>query len=295
MNTHQFSETQIVTLHPMTTVSFANQKGGVGKTSLSVGTAQFLHHSGYRVLLIDLDSQQNATGWLLGRHLEPDEASIYDSLRTKKMGASGESDWPLSDLLETSELGFDFIPANIDLSSADSELANHSFLLADRLEELNNHLSSESLSKEPYDFCLIDCPPSLGTLVFIALTASDGLLVPIKADTFSMEGVGQLVQLAQRAKRQNSDLEILGLALNNLDKRFGATNEGVETVRKVYGDRVFETEIPTRARILEASEGHDIYSHSKGNDAHEILEEFTEELLERCGVEAGSKSTMASM
>ena len=275
----------------MYTISIVNQKGGVGKTTLTVGLATYLRHSGYRVLVVDLDSQQNATSWMLGRHLKPTEASIYDSLITKKRRAKGSEDWPLHELIETSEkLGVDFVPANLDLSSAQAELANKPFLLQDRLRELDERLRSDSRSTASYDFCLIDCPPSLGTLVTLSLMASQGVLVPIKADAFSMDGLRQLIMTARETRRVNQELKILGLVLNNLDVRFGATIEGVETIREHYGENLFETQIPTRARIFEAASfGRDLHEHAQGNDAHDIFSRFTEEVVRRSGV--GSPET----
>ena len=123
----------------MYTISFVNQKGGVGKTTTTVACATGMHHRGIRVLVIDLDAQMNVTAWSLGRHLQPEEASIYDSLVAQKRGAKGDADWPLRDLIETSDIGFDYVPANRDLSAADSELANEPFLLQDRLDELDDH------------------------------------------------------------------------------------------------------------------------------------------------------------
>ena len=276
----------------MYTISIVNQKGGVGKTTLTVGLATYLHHFGYRVLVLDLDSQQNATSWMLGRHLKANEASVYDSLITKKRRAEGDADWPLRELVETSEaLGIDFVPANVDLSSAQAELANKPLLLRDRLEELEERGAMdgtpERASRGPYDFCLVDCPPSLGTLVTIALMASQGVVVPIKADAFSMDGLRQLIMTARETKRLNADLEILGLVLNNLDVRFGATNEGVETIREHYGEKLFDTRIPTRARVFEAaSYGLDLYEHAKGNDAQGIFSDFAREVVDRSGVPA---------
>lgn len=284
----------------MYTLSIVNQKGGVGKTTLTVGLATYLHHFGYRVLVLDLDSQQNATSWMLGRHLKANEASIYDSLSTKKRRAEGDEDWPLHELIETSEtLGIDFVPANVDLSSAQAELANKPLLLRDRLEEYERIVEGEEaperLSNGRYDFCLIDCPPSLGTLVTIALMASQGIIVPIKADAFSMDGLRQLIMTARETKRLNEELGILGLVLNNLDVRFGATNDGVQTIRDHYEDKLFETRIPTRARIFEAaSYGLDLYDHAEGNDAQEIFSDFAREVIDRSGVSAPNEETSAA-
>jgi len=274
----------------MYTICVVNQKGGVGKTTTTIACATAMHHRGIRVLVLDLDSSMNTTAWCLGRHLEPDEASIYDSLVAQKRGAKGDADWPLSELVETSQLGFDYIPANRDLSAADAELANEPFLLADRLGELNQTLQDrepgrapESAPDAPYDFCLIDCPPSLGTLVYVALIASSGLIIPLGADQFSLDGLSQLLKTYQKARRVNGDLEILGLLLNNLDHRYGLTGDLVEQLEEAYGDNVFDTKVPARARIREAPMGVDILNHASGSDVVEIYNQVVDEVLERTG------------
>ena len=275
----------------MYTVSVVNQKGGVGKTTTTIACATAMHHRDIRVLVIDLDSSMNTTAWCLGRHLEPNEASIYDSLVAQKRGAEGEADWPLADLIEESQLGFDYVPANRDLSAADAELANEPFLLADRLEQLDRSLrepdgdgaAAEIPAERAYDFCLIDCPPSLGTLVYVALIASSGLIIPLGADQFSLDGLSQLLTTFRKARRVNSDLEILGLLLNNLDHRYGLTGDLVEQLETAYGDKVFETKVPARARIREAPMGVDILDHASGSDVVKIYNDVVDELLERTG------------
>lgn len=275
----------------MYTISFVNQKGGVGKTTSTIACATGMCHRGIRVLVIDLDAQMNVTAWSLGRHLTADEASIYDSLVAQKRGAKGTSDWPLWELIETSNIGFDFVPANRDLSAADAELANEPFLLQDRLDALDERLKREgafregadSASNAPYDFCLLDCPPSLGTLVYVALIASDGLIVPVGADQFSVDGLSQLLKTVQNAKRVNDDLEILGLLMNNLDHRYGLTSDLVEQFEESYGDKLFQTKVPARARIREASKGEDLFEHARGSDVVGIYDGLVDEILERSG------------
>lgn len=275
----------------MYTISFVNQKGGVGKTTTTIACATGMHRRGIRVLVIDLDAQMNVTAWSLGRHLRPEEASIYDSLVAKKRGVEGGADWPLRDLIETSDIGFDYVPANRDLSAADSELANEPFLLKDRLDELTDRLretnnlseSSHKASSKPYDFCLIDCPPSLGTLVYVALIASDSLIVPVGADQFSVDGLSQLIKTVQNAKRVNTNLEILGLLMNNLDHRYGLTGDLVEQFEESYGHNLFQTKVPARARIREASKGEDIFDHASGSDVIAIYNQMVDEVLERSG------------
>jgi len=264
---------------PGYTISLSSQKGGVGKTLTTVFLASFLREEGYEPLVIDLDSQMNATSWLLGRHLEPNEASIYDSLVAQGKGIEGEADWPLVDLIETSEeVCVDYVPASQDLAVADSELSNSPFVLADRLSELEE---ADRDSETRYDICLLDCPPSLGSLVYAALTASDGVVVPVRAAQFSMDGLGQLSSTVRQVQRINNDLELVGLLLNNLDWRFGETKAGVRQVEEAYGDLVFETKVPLRAKMVEASRGFDPATHVRGTDGEEIYKRLTRELIQR--------------
>jgi len=273
----------------MYTISVVNQKGGVGKTTTTIACATAMHHRDIRVLVIDLDSSMNTTAWCLGRHLEPNEASVYDSLVAQKRGAKGGADWPLFELIEESQIGFDYVPANRDLSAADAELANEPFLLADRLDEMDRVLrqsdqtapGSDAPADGPYDFCLIDCPPSLGTLVYVALIASSGMIIPLGADQFSLDGLSQLLKTFRKARRVNTDLEILGLLLNNLDHRYGLTSDLVDQLEAAYGDKVFDTKVPARARIREAPMGVDILDHASGSDVVSIYNGVVDELLER--------------
>lgn len=263
----------------MYTISFASQKGGVGKTVSTVFLASFLRQEGYRPLVVDLDSQMNATSWLLGRHLEPNEASVYDSMLTQRRGMEGEQDWPLAELTEASENveRVDFVPASRDLAVADSELSNAPFVLKDRLDELD----AESGTESGYDFCLIDCPPSLGSLVYVALSASDGVVIPVKAAQFSMDGLGQLLNTVKEVQRINQELRVMGFLLNNLDWRFGETQKGVDQVVNAYEEMVFDTKVPLRAKIVEASRGKDPASHVSSTDAEEIYSSLTKEIIQR--------------
>jgi chromosome partitioning protein len=266
----------------MHTLSIVNQKGGVGKTTTTIALATFMHHRGFRHLVIDMDAQMNATAWLLGRQLKENEASIYNCLITKKRNVSEEADWPLGELIEESQIGFDYVPASRMLSAADSELSNEPHLLADRLDEME---ASQKSSDERYDFCLIDCPPALGTLVYVTLCASDGFIVPIDADRFSMDGLEQLIQTARKARRVNHDLEMTGLLLNGLDWRYGLTKNTVELMEEEYGDQLFSTKVPLRARIKEAGAGKDLRIHADGEDTTEIYDQLLDELLERVGID----------
>lgn len=277
----------------MHTLALVNQKGGVGKTTTSVCLATALTHLGHDVLLIDLDPQMNATKWLLGRELEPDEASVLESIITAG-DASTEADWPLARLVEPSGVGLDFVPAHADLSNIEGDIGekpSRPYLLRERIHELQQGAGFKNLdaadahlpSEERYDFCLIDCPPSLGLLVVQALTASDSLIVPVNVDGMSMQGLGQLVETTREVRKYlNEQIEILGLLPNNLDKRAGLVNEGLDALREAYGDLVFETAVPWRSKIIEVSTySTSLYDHAPSSDAITIYETLAQEVIHR--------------
>ena len=137
-----------------------------------------------------------------------------------------------------------------------------------------------------YDLCLMDCPPSLGLLVVQALTASDGLIVPVSVDGMSMQGLQQLVATARQVQKYlNDSFQITGLLPNNLDRRSGLVNEGLEELREEYGNLVFETEVPWRSKIIEVSTyGTTLYDHAPSSDAVTIYESLAEEVADRCGL-----------
>lgn len=278
---------------PMHTLALVNQKGGVGKTTTSVCLATALAHLGHNVLLIDLDPQMNATKWLLGRELESDEASVLESIITAG-DASTEVDWPLARLIEPADMGLDFVPAHADLSNIEGDIGekpSRPYLLRERIRELQQGAGFEHLHEagahlppeERYDFCLIDCPPSLGLLVVQALTASDSLIVPVNVDGMSMQGLGQLVETTREVRKYLNDrIEILGLLPNNLDKRAGLVNEGLDALREAYGDLVFETAVPWRSKIIEVSTySTSLYEHAPSSDAVTIYETLAQEVMHR--------------
>lgn len=278
----------------MQTLSVVNQKGGVGKTTTTVCLATALSQLGHSVVVIDLDPQMNATKWMLGRELEPDEASVLDAAITAVDDNSADSDWPLARLIEPSELGFDFIPAHADLANIEGEIGekpSRPYLLQERILELKKGIGFEHLqeadahdaSNGQYDLCLVDCPPSLGLLVVQALTASDGLIVPVSVDGMSMQGLGQLVKTTREVRKYlNDSLEIVGLLPNNLDRRAGLVNQGLEALQKNYGDLVFDTVVPWRSKIIEVSTyGSTLYEHAPSSDAIEVYEWLAEEVLLR--------------
>jgi chromosome partitioning protein len=237
-----------------------NQKGGVGKTTTVINLAAFLALSGTRTLVIDLDPQGNATSGL-GVDRRSIDRSAYEALVDRA---------PISELLvETSVRGLDLLPSAPSLSGAEVELvglAGRERRLSASLAELNGR----------YERVLIDCPPSLGLLTLNALTAADGVLIPIQTEYYALEGLSQLVNTIRRVREGlNPRLEIEGVLLTMYDARTNLSAQVASEVRRHMNGSVYDTIVPRSVRLSEApSHGLPIALYdpgSRGADAYRDL------------------------
>ena len=248
-------------------ISFSNQKGGVGKTTSAVNIAGALTKKKKKVLLLDLDSQGNATSGV-GISRRDVNLSSFDLI----LGECSAKDA----IIHTEFKDLDVIPSNMNLAGAELALAeaeNRNLLLKNALSEIVNE----------YDYILIDCPPSLGTLTVNSLSASHGVIIPMTCEYYSLEGLSQLMMTVRQVKKlYNPALDITGILITMYDKRLNLAKQVLAEVEKYYADKLFKTTVARNIRITEApSYGKPVVFFDKYSKGAIAYEKVAAELLKR--------------
>lgn len=243
-------------------IAIFNQKGGVGKTTVTINLATGLARRKKKVLLVDLDPQANTTS---GYGKEAEGGSVYELLH---------GELTVEDIILPLEQGLDLIPSSKDLAAFSMEVEERSPLLLKEI--LQPYFDS-------YDYILIDCPPSLGYLSLSALVAVHSVLIPIQCEYYALEGLSQLTETMEMMRRgMNRELYLEGVLLNMVDKRNNLTKDVAMEVRNFFKDKVYRTEIPRNVRLAEApSYGMSIYDYDQLSKGARSFKKWVGEFIKR--------------
>ncbi len=246
-------------------ISFTNKKGGVGKTTTAVNMAAYCADFGKKVLLVDIDSQGNATTGL-GFSKSALKKSIYNVLiEDEKVEAN---------ILPTQVKLLDILPANVDLTSAEVDLVykrNRERVLKDALDKVRDN----------YDYIFIDCPPSLGILTINAWVASDSIIIPLQSEYYALEGLSQLMNTISLVKQHlNPNLQIEGVVITMYDGRALISKQITAEIKKFFKSKLYEIIIPRNIRLAEApSHGKPVMLHDPKCVGARAYRALTEEFL----------------
>ncbi len=248
-------------------ISFTNKKGGVGKTTTAINMAAYCAEFGKKVLLVDIDSQGNATTGL-GFSKSALKKSVYNVLI--------EDDSAANNILPTQVKMLDVLPANVDLTGAEVDLVykrNRESILKNALEKVRAN----------YDYIFIDCPPSLGLLTINAWTASDSIIIPLQSEYYALEGVSQLMNTIGMVKqRLNPQLQIEGVVITMYDGRALIAKQITAEIKKFFKNKLYEIIIPRNVRLAEApSHGVPVLLHDPKCVGARAYKALTEEFLSR--------------
>lgn len=248
-------------------IAFANQKGGVGKTTSAVNIAASVGILDKKVLLIDLDPQGNTTSGV-GINKKNLKATSYEIL-IDEVGAAKA-------VIQTEFRNLSVIPSNISLAGAEFDL----YQLSNREYRLKNQLST---LRDEYDYIFIDCPPSLGMITVNALAASDAVIIPMQCEYYALEGLSQLMLTIRKIKHlYNPELEICGILVTMFNGRLILTMQVISELKKYYSDKLFKTPVSRNVKLSEAPGfGTPVYYHDKSSRGAAEYLEVAKELLDR--------------